>query len=98
VPVFDGRKGGVTDAQIADALGQNLPHLSDPVSLQDRRVCNQCEGTGITEKDNQPLVQKKRTHTTSQAMKTQPLLFTTDVFVATLGSIHKFIRKGAKAM
>jgi hypothetical protein len=78
---------GTTEGADSDALRQCLPHLSDPASLQDRHVCNQREGTGTTEKDNHPAPQKKRTHTTSQATQTQPLLLAADDFIADLGSI-----------
>ena len=48
---------GVTDAQTVDALRQGLPHLTDPVSLQDRRAGKQPEGTGTSEKGKQPAAQ-----------------------------------------
>ena len=41
---------GATDAQIAHALLQGLPHLTDPASLQDRRAGKEPEGTGTSEK------------------------------------------------
>ena len=47
------REGG-TDAQIADALRQGLPHLTDPVALQDRRAGKEPEGTGTSEEGKQP--------------------------------------------
>ena len=65
---------GATDAQIAHALRQGLPHLTDPASLQDRRAGNQPEGTGTSEKGKHSAAQKKRTRTTSQAPTTQPAL------------------------
>ena len=52
---------GVTDAQITAALRQGLPHLTNPVSLQDSRAGKQSEGTDTTEKDKQSTVQKKST-------------------------------------
>jgi hypothetical protein len=39
---------GPTDAQIADALRQGLPHLTDAASVQDSRAGKQPEGTGAT--------------------------------------------------
>jgi hypothetical protein len=38
---------GATDAQIADALRQGLPHLTDPASLQDQSFGKQPQGIGI---------------------------------------------------
>ncbi len=82
---------GATDAQIADALRQGLPHLSDPASLQDRRAGKQPEGTGTTEKGykgKQPIAQqRKRTRTKSQAPTTQPALLAADGFAAALGAL-----------
>jgi hypothetical protein len=40
---------GATDAQIAYALWQGLPHLTDPASLQDSRAGKLAEGTGTIE-------------------------------------------------
>jgi hypothetical protein len=81
------REGG-TDAQIADALRQGLPHLTDPVALQDRRAGKEPEGTGTSEKGKQPAAQqKKRTRTTSQAPTTQPALLAADYFAAALGAL-----------
>jgi hypothetical protein len=37
----------VTDAQIADALRQGLPHLTDPACLQDPSFGKQRKGIGI---------------------------------------------------
>jgi hypothetical protein len=36
-----------TDAQIKDVLREGLPHLADPVSLQDQRFDQQTQGIGI---------------------------------------------------
>ena len=78
-------KEGVTDAQIADASRQGLPHLIDPASLQDRRAVKEPEGTVTSEKDNQPAAQKKRTSTTTQDPTPQPALLATDeTFAAAL--------------
>jgi hypothetical protein len=38
---------GSTDAQIADALRQGLPHLTDPASLQDQSFGKQTQGIGV---------------------------------------------------
>jgi hypothetical protein len=65
---------GATDAQIADALRQGLPHLTDPASLQDRRAGKEPGGAGTTEKGKQPAAKTKRTRTTSQAPTMQPAL------------------------
>jgi hypothetical protein len=79
---------GATDAQIALALRQGLPHLTDPASLQDSRDGKQPEGTGTTKKGKQPAVQMKSTHTTTrQATQTQPSLLAADAFVAALGAV-----------
>ena len=75
---------GATDAQIAHAQRQGLPHLTDPASLQDS---TQPEGTGTTGKGKQPAAQKKRTRTTRQATQTQPSLLAADAFVAALGAV-----------
>ncbi len=77
---------GATDAQIAIALRQGLPHLADPASLQDRRAGKEPEGTGTTENGKQPAAQKQRTRTTSQAPTTQPGLLAAD-FAAALGAL-----------
>jgi hypothetical protein len=79
---------GATDAQIAHALRQGLPHLTDPASLQDRRAAGkEPEGTGTSEKGEQPAAQTKRTRTTSQAPTTQTALLATDGFAAALGAL-----------
>jgi hypothetical protein len=80
---------GATDAQIADALRQGLPHLTDAASLQDSRAGKPPEGTGTgtTEKVKQPSAQKKRTRTTRQPTQTQPLLLAADAFAAALGAV-----------
>ena len=77
-------RDGATDAQIAHALRQGLPHLTDPASLQDRRACTEPEGTGTSEKGKQSAAQTNRTRTASQAPTTQPALLTADGFVAAL--------------
>jgi hypothetical protein len=85
-PLLAAREG-TTDAQIDD-LRQGLPHLTDPSSLQDQRFGKQPQGIGThAEQDKKDYEQKKRTRTTSQATQTQPLLLTTDAFVAALGAV-----------
>ena len=78
---------GATDAQIAHALRQGLPHLTDPASLQDRRACKEPEGTGTSEKGKQSAAQTKKTCTTSQDRTTQPALLAADGFAAALGAL-----------
>ena len=78
---------GATDAQIADALRQGLPHLRDPASLPDSRAGKEPEGNATTEKGKQPAAQKKRTRTTSQAPSSQPALLAVYSFAAALGAI-----------
>jgi len=78
---------GATDAEIADALRQGLPHFTVPASLHDRCAGKQPEGTGTTEKGTQPAAQKKRTHTRRQATQTQPAKLAPDAFAAALGAI-----------
>jgi hypothetical protein len=80
---------GATDAQIAHALRQGLPHLTDPASLQDRRAAGkEPEGTGTSEKGEQPAApHTKRTRTTSPAPTTQPALLAADGFAAALGAL-----------
>jgi hypothetical protein len=79
---------GATDAQIADALRQGLPHLTDPASLQDQSFGKQPQGIGIqAEQGKKDYAQKKRTRTTSQATQTQPLLLAADAFAAALEAI-----------
>ena len=73
---------GATDAQIAHALRQGLPHLTDPASLEDSRAGKQAEGTGRTEEGRQPVQKKRR-----QATETQPALLAPDAFAAALGAI-----------
>jgi hypothetical protein len=80
------REGG-TDAQIAHALRQGLPHLTDPASLHDRHAGKESEGAGTSEKGEQPAAQMKRTRTTSPAPTTQPALLATDYFAAALGAL-----------
>ena len=92
---------GTTDAQIADALRQGLPHLPhltdpasfaglphlmDPASLQDRRAGKEPERKGTAEKGKQPTAQKNSTRTTSQAPTTQPALLAAD-FAAALAAL-----------
>ncbi len=79
---------GATDVQIAHALRQGLPHLTAPASLQDRRAAGkEPEGTGTSEKGEQPAAQSKRTRTTSPAVTTQPALLAADGFAAALGAL-----------
>jgi hypothetical protein len=75
---------GATDAQIADALRQGLPHLTDLVSLQDSRAGKQAEGTGTVEEGKQPAAQKKRLLLRSLP---SPALLAPDSFAAALGAI-----------
>jgi hypothetical protein len=85
-PLLTTRKG-TTNSQITDALRQGLPHLTDPVSLQDSRAGKQPEGTGTTEEDKQFAVQEKRTYTTKQATQTQPALLVVEGFASVLGAL-----------
>ena len=63
---------GATDAQIADALRQGLPHFTDPASLQNQSFGKQPQGVGIqAEQGKKDYEQKKRTRTTSQATQSQ---------------------------
>jgi hypothetical protein len=78
---------GATDAQVAHAIRQGLPHLTDPASLQDRRAGKEPEGTGTSEEGKQPAAQTKRTRTTSQAPTTQPALLAAGYFAAALGAL-----------
>jgi hypothetical protein len=75
---------GATDAQIADALRQGLPHLTDLVSLQDSRAGKQAEGTGTVEEGKQPAAQKKRLLLRSLP---SPALLAPNSFAAALGAI-----------
>jgi hypothetical protein len=87
-PLFDAVREGTTDAQVAHALRQGLPHLTDTASLQDRRAGKQPEGTGTSAKGKQPAAQQtKRTRTTSQARTTQPAFLAADGFAAALGAL-----------
>jgi hypothetical protein len=74
---------GATDSQIAHALRQGLPHLTDPASLHDSRAGKQAEGTGATEEGKQPM-QKKRLLLRSLP---RPALLAPDAFAAALGAI-----------
>jgi Ran GTPase-activating protein (RanGAP) involved in mRNA processing and transport len=74
---------GATDAQIAHALRQGLPHLTDPASLQDSRAGKQPEGTGTAEEGRQP-AQKKRLLLRSLP---RPALLAPDAFAAALEAI-----------
>jgi hypothetical protein len=78
---------GATDAQIADALRQGLPHLTDPASFQDNRAGKEPEGAGTTEEGKQPDAQKMSTLTISQAPTTRPALLAADSFAAALGAL-----------
>jgi hypothetical protein len=79
---------GATDAQIADALRQGLPHLTDASSLQDQSFGKQPQGIDVqSEQGKKDYEQKKRTRTTSQATQTQPLLLATDAFAVVLEDI-----------
>jgi hypothetical protein len=83
---------GATDAQIAHALRQGLPHLTDPASLEDSRAGKQTEGTGTTEDGKQPPVQKKR----RLATQTQPALLAPDAFAAVLAAIQDALPKSLR--
>ncbi len=79
---------GATDVQIADALRQGLPHLTDPASLQDQSFGKQPQGIGIqAAQGKKDYEQKKRTRTMSQATQTLPLLLAADAFTAALEAI-----------
>jgi hypothetical protein len=78
---------GSTDAQIAHALRQGLPHLTAPASLRDRHAGKESEGAGTSEESEQPAAQTKRTRTTSPAPTTQPALLAADYFAAALGAL-----------
>jgi hypothetical protein len=78
---------GATDAQITDALWQGLPHLTDPVSLQDQSFGKQPQGIGIQAQQGKKGYEQKRTRTTSQATQTLPLLLVTDALAAALEAI-----------
>jgi hypothetical protein len=78
---------GATDAQIAHALRQGLPHLTAPASLCDRHAGKESEGAGTSEESEQPAAQTKRTRTTSPAPTTQPALIAADYFAAALGAL-----------
>jgi hypothetical protein len=59
---------GATDAQIAYALWQGLPHLTDPSSVDDQSFGQQPQGIGIhAEQGKKDYEQKKRTLTTREA-------------------------------
>ena len=61
---------GDTDTQIDHVLREGLPHLTDPVSLQDRHSDKQPEDIVTSEKVKQPVAQQtKRTHTTGPRVK-----------------------------
>jgi hypothetical protein len=73
---------GSTDVQI------DLRHLTDPAPLQDQSFGKLTQGNDIQAEHGKIIYEKKkRTHTTRQATKTEPLLFAADVFVAVLGAI-----------
>ncbi len=80
--LFDGGKSG--DAQIADAQRQWLPHLTDPVSIQDQSFGKQPQGIDIqAEQGKKDYEQKKST-------QTQPWLFAVDVpFTAALEAVSE---------
>jgi hypothetical protein len=67
--------------------GTKQPHLTDPVSLQDKSADKRPEGTGTTEKGKQCAAQHKRTRTTSQATTTQPALVAPDAFPISLQAV-----------
>ena len=88
-PLLAAREGP-TDAQIADALRQGLPHLTDPASLQDSRAGKPPKEAGTTEKGKQLAAQKKWTCTTRQATETQPAL------LAELQELHHTHREATR--
>ena len=88
-PLLAAREGA-TEAQMADALRQGLPHLTDPAPRQDSRAGQQPEGTGTTEKGKQPAAREKRTCTTRQATETQPAL------LAELQELHHTHREATR--
>jgi hypothetical protein len=87
-PLFDGGKGGGHRRSDIDAQWQDLLHLADPTSLQDRRsVKKESQDTVTSEKDHQSVVHKKRTLTTSQVPTTQSALLATDGFSEALEAL-----------
>jgi hypothetical protein len=78
---------GATDAQIVDALQKELPHLTDPASLQVKTAGKQTDGTGTAMKDRKADEQKKRRSTASQATEAQPSFLAAEAFDAALEAI-----------
>jgi hypothetical protein len=79
---------GATDAQIAYALRQGLPHLTDPSSVEDQSFGKHPQGIGIhAEEGKKDYEQKKRTRTAREATQTPPLLLAADTFVTALGAV-----------
>ncbi len=78
---------GATDSQIADALRQGLPHLSDPDCLQDTSAGKQSEEKTDKDKGKHAAHQGKERRKTVQAAQPQPPWLDADAFAAALGAI-----------
>jgi len=78
---------GATDSQIADALRQGLPHLSDPDYLQDTSAGQQSEEKKDKHKGKHAAHQGKKKRKTVQAARLQLPWLAADAFAAALGAI-----------
>ncbi len=78
---------GATDSQIADALRQGLPHLSDPDYLQDTSAGQQSEEKTEKDKGKHAEHQGKKRRKTVQAAQLQLPWLAADAFAAALGAI-----------
>jgi hypothetical protein len=79
---------GATDSQIAHAVHQGLPHLSDPSDYrQDRRAGQQSEEKRDNAKGKHAHQQGKKKRITIQTAQPQPPWLATDDFAVALGAI-----------
>jgi Ran GTPase-activating protein (RanGAP) involved in mRNA processing and transport len=78
---------GATDSQIAHALRQGLPHLSDPDYFQDTSAGQQSEEEKDKDEGKHAAQQGKKKRRTVHAAQPQPRRLAADAFATALGAI-----------
>ena len=84
---------GATDSQIANALRQGLPHLSDPDYLQGTSAGQQPEEQKDKDKGKHAAQQGKKKRTRVQAAQPQPSRLAAEAF-ATAPACHCEVEQG----
>jgi hypothetical protein len=80
-------EAGVCPGLYFEEKGKQPRDTAAKVALLQLQAGKEPEGTGTSEKGEQPAAQTKSTHTTSQAPTTQPALLAADYFAAALGAL-----------